>query len=182
MLGGIEGRWEQTREQKKGYMPRSSLHALIWSQDQALYELFTRGDLKQRFRPEDEKLWLDWLHYATSFAFQGSSGRLNVYKETRRRGGHYWYAYHTAGSRTHKRYLGQTINLTFACLEETAKALANTLSSVPLATMPPSQQPEAASHGIVFNTPRGAEQRAELLATKFAFPRCPLRSWSVSAC
>ncbi|GHO48949.1 LuxR C-terminal-related transcriptional regulator [Ktedonospora formicarum] len=105
-------------------MPRSPLHALRWSTDQALYELSTSGHLEHCFRPGDGPLWLAWLETATSFAFQGRSGHLNIYKEARPRGGAYWYAYHTAAHRTAKRYLGQTANVTFARLEEVAHDLA----------------------------------------------------------
>ncbi|EFH85094.1 ATP-dependent transcriptional regulator, MalT-like, LuxR family [Ktedonobacter racemifer DSM 44963] len=118
------------REQKKGRMPRSPLHALIWSKDHTQYELSTHGHPEQRFRPGDEELWLNWLEASTSFAFQGASGRLNVYKEARPRGGLYWYAYHTTSSGTRKRYLGRTANVTFARLEEEAKTLTRVLSPV----------------------------------------------------
>lgn len=148
------------REQKKGRMPRSPLHVLIWSADQALYELFIQGHLKQRFRPEDENLWLDLLHRTTSFAFQGHSGRLNVYKEARPRGGHYWYAYHTAARRTVKRYLGQTANVTFARLEEVANILTRSTS------------PEIA-HANLPAVPLQSEQRMMPLLTKLVHPPVP---------
>ena len=105
-------------------MPRVPLHALIWSSDQRHYELYTQGQLEQRFQTADEATWLNWLREATSFAFHGASGSLNVYRETRPRGGQYWYSYHTTRSRTRKRYLGQWSQMTFAHLEETAQALA----------------------------------------------------------
>jgi LuxR family maltose regulon positive regulatory protein len=105
-------------------MPRAPLHALIWSSEQGLYELYTQGQLEQRFRLADEATWLAWLRKATSFAFHGAAGSLNVYQEARPRGGPYWYAYHTTRSRTRKRYLGSSTQMTFARLEETAQALA----------------------------------------------------------
>nr|BBH87354.1 hypothetical protein KTC_21050 [Thermosporothrix sp. COM3] len=104
-------------------MPRAPLHALIWSKEQRCYELYTRGRLEHRFQPADEAAWLDWLQEATSFAFHGARGSLNVYQEQRPRGGAYWYAYQTKEGRTRKRYLGQTENLGFLQLEETAQAL-----------------------------------------------------------
>ena len=48
-------------------MPRVPLHALIWSSDQRQYELYTQGQLEQRFRPADEAAWLTWLGEAASF-------------------------------------------------------------------------------------------------------------------
>jgi LuxR family maltose regulon positive regulatory protein len=104
-------------------MSRAPLHALIWSREQRLYELYTQGQLGQRFRPAEEAAWLAWLREVSSFAFHGLSGSLNVYQERRPRGGAYWYAYHTSQGRTRKRYLGRTETLSLARLEETAQTL-----------------------------------------------------------
>ena len=92
-------------------------------QEQSLYELYTQDRLELRFQPADEAAWLAWLREATSFAFHGPSGSLNVYREARPRGGAYWYAYHTKEGRTRKRYLGRTEHLSLAHLEETAQTL-----------------------------------------------------------
>ena len=139
-------------------MPRIPLHALIWSPDQRLYELYTQGQLEQLFRPADEVVWLAWLAEATSFAFHGASGSLNVYQEARTRGGAYWYAYHTTGGRTHKRYLGSLAQLTLARLEETAQALAR--ESTPPELSPSSMRPPA-------------EQLQMQLSPRLAPPRLP---------
>jgi len=104
-------------------MGRTPLHALTWSEEQHLYELYTQGRLKLRFQPAEEAAWLAWLGKATSFAFHGKGGSLNVYLEKRPRGGAYWYAYHATEGRTRKCYLGRTANLSLAQLEETARAL-----------------------------------------------------------
>ena len=92
-------------------MSRASLHALIWSKEQRLYELYTQGQIEQRFQPAEEAAWLAWLHGVSSFAFHGARGSLNVYQEQRPRGGAYWYAYQTKEGRTRKRYLGRTETL-----------------------------------------------------------------------
>src|SRR2546430_2560422 len=102
--------WEQHRH-REGHMPRVPLHALTWSREQNLYELYTQGQLQQRFRPAEEAAWLAWLGSVSSFAFHSPGGSLNVYLEKRPRGGAYWYAYHTSQNRTRKRYLGRTENL-----------------------------------------------------------------------
>src|SRR5437763_1230670 len=81
-----------TLEQKKGRMPRVPLHALIWSSEHSLYELYTQGQLEQRFQLADEAAWLAWLRGVSSFAFHSPGGSLNVYLEKRPRGGAYWYA------------------------------------------------------------------------------------------
>jgi hypothetical protein len=88
------------RNRNRNRMPRIPLHALIWSPEQLLYELYTQSRLERRFRPADEGAdesadegaWLVWLREATSFAFHGAAGSLNLYWEARPRGGHYWYA------------------------------------------------------------------------------------------
>ncbi|HEY6542196.1 MAG TPA: hypothetical protein VIZ18_14735 [Ktedonobacteraceae bacterium] len=124
-------------------MPSIPLHALIWYSEKRHYELYTRGQLEQRFRPADESAWLTWLPEATSFAFHGASGSLNVYREARPRGGPYWYAYHTTRGRTRKRYLGSSAQMTFARLEETAQALARESMPSELSTShigPPAEQ------------------------------------------
>jgi LuxR family maltose regulon positive regulatory protein len=104
-------------------MGRTPLHALIWSQEQRLYELHTQNRLEQRFQPTDEATWQSWLREVTSFAFHSEGGSLNVYLERRPRGGAYWYAYQTREGRTRKRYLGRTETLSLARLEETARSL-----------------------------------------------------------
>jgi len=55
-------------------MPRVPLHALIWSRNQGLYELYTRGRLVQRFQPGDEAAWQSWLREVTSLAFRSPFG------------------------------------------------------------------------------------------------------------
>jgi len=67
-------------------MSRLPLHALIWSSEQSLYELYTQGQLERRFRSADEASWLAWLREVSSFAFHGARGALNVYLERRPRG------------------------------------------------------------------------------------------------
>ena len=64
-------------------MPRAPLHALIWSTDQTLYELYRRGQLVHRFRPDDDDLWRTWLAAHTAVVFQGHSGRINLHHEPR---------------------------------------------------------------------------------------------------
>jgi len=139
-------------------MPRRPLHALIWSPDQHQYELYTQDQLEQHFRPEDEAAWQSWLGEVTSFAFQGAAGNLNVYREAWPRGGQYWYAYHTTGTRSRKRYLGRTVNVSFARLEETAQALSREAT-------PPLLAPS--------RTPLQDRQPMLLLSTKLSVPHLP---------
>ncbi len=131
-------------------MSRLPLHALIWSSEQSLYELYTQGQLKQRFRPAEEAAWLAWLREMSSFAFHGRGGSLNLYLEQRPRGGAYWYAYHTSRGRTRKRYLGRTETLSLAHLEETAQML-----------LPEQQPAQALDQGML------------VLSSKLTPPRLP---------
>src|SRR6266852_9414432 len=122
VLGGIGGQWGTQVTQGRP-MSRTPLHALIWSEEQRLYELHTQDRLEQGFQPTDEATWQSWLREVTSFAFHSPAGSLNVYLERRPRGGAYWYAYNTKEGRTHKRYLGRTETLRLSRLEETARLL-----------------------------------------------------------
>ncbi|MDQ6643529.1 MAG: LuxR family transcriptional regulator, partial [Chloroflexota bacterium] len=146
----MRDRWEQGRHRRERPMSRAPLHALIWSAEQRLYGLYTRGQLKLRFRPAEEAAWLAWLGSVSSFAFHGKGGSLNVYLEKRPRGGAYWYAYHTKEGRTRKRYLGQTESLRLSRLEETARSLLH------------AQQPATTT-----------EQGMMLLSSRLAPPRLP---------
>ena len=159
-------------------MPRTPPHTLIWSQDHAWYELFSFGQVPPSFVPGDEEAWQAWLDAHHSFAFQGRQGRLNVYKEARPRGGQYWYAYHTTSKRTHKRYLGRTVKVTFARLEEVAEVLTRekpfhkteqsfvdtTRLSFTLQAQPERQMPALDS---------GKAQQVSLLLSKLRPPRLP---------
>ena len=144
-------------------MPRVPLHALTWSREQNLYELYTQGQLQQRFRPAEEAAWLAWLGSVSSFAFHSPGGSLNVYLERRPRGGVYWYAYHTSQGRTRKRYLGRTETLSLAHLEEIAP------------TLLPEQQPtQARERGMLVLSGRLAPPR--LPNALVERERLPLRS------
>ncbi len=139
-------------------MPRPPLHALVWSSDQGLYELSTHGQVVRRFQPRDEAVWLSWLSEVTSLAFHCPSGSLNVYRETRPRGGRYWYAYHTDRDGIRKRYLGRTEQVSLVRLEETAQTLSQACSPGPPAFALPFPETDL---GL------------RLLETKLAPPRLP---------
>jgi LuxR family maltose regulon positive regulatory protein len=152
------------------HMPRRPLHALIWSTDHTLYELFTRGQLVHRFRPGDDDLWRSWLGAHSAFVFQGHSGRINLHNEQRSRTTRYWYAYHATSQRA-KRYLGKTANLTFERLEQVAGELSGAHLPAPRASHAPSPASGAQMRAASSDAARKAEQRMVLLATKLAPPR-----------
>ncbi len=150
-------------------MPRIPAHTLVWSEELRLYEHYTRGRRERSVRPADDADWQGWLALAGSFAFHGASGSLNVYQEARPRGGRYWYAYHTVGRRTRKRYLGSSAGITLARLEETAGSLAGeTAASVPAGADagPPAVQhfPILASSLAPPHLPHAVVERQRLLA------------------
>ncbi|QBD82888.1 LuxR family transcriptional regulator [Ktedonosporobacter rubrisoli] len=144
-------------------MPRLPLHVLTWSAEQDYYKLTTGEQTMQHFHPADDAAWQSWLGSVSSFTFHGRCGDLNVYQENRSRGGAYWYAYHTVGRRTHKRYLGRTARVTTARLEEEARILrAGVEAGARPSPVPPAQAPIA--------PPLPSEV---LLSTKLSVPRLP---------
>jgi LuxR family transcriptional regulator, maltose regulon positive regulatory protein len=166
-------------------MPKIPLHALIWSSDQRLYELYTQGQLEQRFRPAEEAAWLAWLSEGSSFAFHDEASSLNVYREARPRGGSYWYAYHTTRGRTRKRYLGSSAQVTFARLEETAQSLARASTSpkpAPSRMQPPAEQlPPLSARLDPPRLPRALVERERLLICLDGALSTPLTLLAASA-
>src|SRR5438067_6387171 len=92
------------------------------------YELHMHGQLQQCFQRRDDEAFSHWLNEHTAFAFWGPAGRLSVLKEARPGGTGYWYAYRTQDRHTRKRYLGPSARVTFARLEQEAKALSGSPS------------------------------------------------------
>src|SRR5712691_2932907 len=135
---GIRG--ETPNEGRRRAMPRSSLYALLWSEEYQQYEVHLRGQLHQRFPPGESEAFSRWLSEQTSFAFAGQAGWLSVIKEARSAGAGYWYAYRTQDRHTHKRYLGPTAKVTFARLEEAASGFTPTNASNEQARSTASQQ------------------------------------------
>ncbi len=140
-------------------MPKPASHTLLWSVQSQTYILVCPDAPSQSLAPGNEKPWLAWLTTHSSFSFQGQYGRLSVLKESRQRGGGYWYAYHTRESQTSKRYLGRTEMVTLARLEQVAQELSS-----------------PGSHStLVQATPTSSlEQQGLLLSTKLSPPRLPI--------
>jgi len=104
-------------------MPKRTLYTLSWSSENNTYELALHGQSLEHFSIEDEHSWPAWLATHTSFLFQGRAGSFRAYKESRPRGGDYWYAYHFTDQYLRKNYLGRISALSFARLEEVAGIL-----------------------------------------------------------
>ncbi|HZU68373.1 MAG TPA: LuxR C-terminal-related transcriptional regulator [Ktedonobacteraceae bacterium] len=140
-------------------MPRSSPYTLLWSEEHQQYELHIRGQVHRRFSSGESEAFSRWLSEQSSFAFAGQAGRVSVVKEARAAGDGYWYAYRTQDHHTRKRYLGPSARVTFARLEEQAKALTSLQPSPSLAR--------------TLATPASG-QAISLLATRLTPPRLPL--------
>ena len=135
-------------------MPNLPRTALTWSEPHQHYELHTQEDATSCFSEQDGRAFSVWLETHSSFAFVGKFGRLSVLKEARVRGNGYWYAYRKQGQHTRKLYLGPSSQVTFARLEELARALASTPHA-------PSRAQLVSAHTI------------PLLSTKLVSPRLP---------
>jgi LuxR family maltose regulon positive regulatory protein len=140
-------------------MPKPATHTLLLSSQSKTYTLLCPDAPSQSLVPGNEEPWLAWLTTHSSFSFRGQYGRLSVLKESRQRGGGYWYAYHTKESQTSKRYLGRTAMVTLAHLEKVAQELSSSPTPALLA-----QAPAAPS----------LEQHSLLLSTKLSPPRLPI--------
>ncbi len=149
-------------------MPKVPTHALIWTASRGVYELRPADPLLPSVVPGEEEPWFAWLTTHASFSFQGQAGRLNVLKESRPRGGGYWYAYHTHQGQARKRYLGRTATLTLARLEAAAQALSPSLPVFPSSTRHPAT-PTSTVPQALHNAHDDAHD--PLLATKLHLPR-----------
>ncbi|GHO88061.1 LuxR C-terminal-related transcriptional regulator [Dictyobacter formicarum] len=139
-------------------MSKIASYLLIWSAQQDAYMLYERCNNDHALLQGDEPAWFRWLASHTSFSFQGRHGHLNLHKETRPRGSKgYWYAYRRQGKRIIKKYVGRSAQLTTACLETTAQALAS-----PPSALPSHQEKQDATSSDV-----------PLLLAKFQPPRLP---------
>lgn len=110
-------------------MPKTVQYALAWSPEQNQYVLHSPAC--QQPLPEDEQAWQSWLAERTSFAFAGKNDHLTVRKESRKRGEGYWYGYRCQHKRTFKCYIGRSVDVTPASLEEAACALSALIAHAP---------------------------------------------------
>ncbi len=104
-------------------MPKTAPYRLRWDPKQGTYTLHDTGSQRALSVAPDSHAWFDWLASIPSFTFSGQHGQLTLRQETRS-GGTYWYAYRRVGKKMAKRYLGRTIELTPARLEQVAAQFA----------------------------------------------------------
>src|SRR5260370_19637111 len=108
----------------RGAMPKTARFTLCWSAEQGLYQLYEHGHFVLEANGAS---WFTWLIAHTSFSFHGRDGRCNLLKETRKESGEgYWYAYQRQGKQVAKRYVGRSVELSTARMEEIARTFQQT--------------------------------------------------------
>src|SRR5215469_2894443 len=164
-------------------MPKAAPYLLAWSPAQQSYTLTERAHHELLDIVPESRAWFAWLDESTSFAFQGKAGSYTLRKEVNRPGDGYWYAYVRTGEKLLKKYVGKTVDLTLARLEEVAKVLQAARS--PAVGMPapsPSARRKTAFPLVHEDTSTvdtllvqashaPANQFGDLLATKLHLPR-----------
>jgi LuxR family maltose regulon positive regulatory protein len=145
-------------------VPKPSRYVLIWLDERERYELHLYGQLQQYFQRGDDDAFSRWLETHTAFAFVGQSGRISALKESRPGGTGYWYAYRTNARHTRKRYLGPSDKVTFARLEQEAKALSGS---------PSDRQEATGREGKRRASSPQIENRSPLLSLRLSPPRLP---------
>src|SRR5216683_839782 len=105
-------------------MPKAAPYRLTWDSEQEVYTLCDNSSERKLAVTPDSQEWFALLSNIPSFTFSGQHGQLTVRQEARLGGGAYWYAYRRTGKRMVKKYLGRTLELTLALLEEVAREIA----------------------------------------------------------
>ncbi len=121
-------------------MPKEAEYTLAWSSDAQGYEV-THG--LSSFPVDDTTSLQFWLDRADTFHYRSPLGyTCTLRKETKQRGGGYWYAYKRVNGKVKKKYLGETRKLTLAILEDVARFLVDpvAVSKPPPAPKPPPQR------------------------------------------
>ncbi|HEU5347925.1 MAG TPA: LuxR family transcriptional regulator, partial [Ktedonobacterales bacterium] len=154
-------------------MPRRATFLLRWSSERGGYELWRQGAPVRPPITVDTPGWFAWLAGVSSFSFQRATGDIyTLRKEKAQRGGSYWYAYHRAGGRMTKRYLGRDSDLTRARLEMPPSGGNRYVTNTDAAHLPRQRQARTPRRG------RLAADDAPLLATRMLMPRTP--AWVVN--
>src|SRR5260221_13327360 len=99
-------------------MLKAAPYRLTWNPEQKVYTLHDNSSERVLTVTPDNQEWFALMANIPSFSFRGQHGQLTVRQEARPGGGAYWYAYRRTGKRMVKKYLGRTLKLTLAHLEE----------------------------------------------------------------
>src|SRR5947209_2102236 len=179
-------------------MPKAA-STLTWSTALETYELVGPEPGEVLSLVPDTPAWFAWLAGVSSFAFRGQAGSYTARQETVQRGERYWYAYRRTGHKLRKKYLGKTVDLTLARLEQVAHLLQTEQASAgppgatlaapqepgespptPHAVIPPAQRTAVGPVPIVEGPPvvqavMPGDPLTPLLATRLHVPRSPAR-------
>jgi|GEM_PF-3346828 len=118
-------------------MPKGADYKIIWSNTMQGYEVI---HTPFHFPLHNEETLHSWLGMIDTFHFCSATNQtMTVRKETRKRGGeYYWYAYKRVGTEVKKRYLGKKSEITLLLLETVARQLVEPVEPSPV----PSSQPQ----------------------------------------
>ena len=131
----------QWPEKTKKY-PKGRLAAEIRYNEDGSYSFFgAEGDeYINKVVFSDSTAYFTWLSNLSSFHFEGREGPFTARKETRQRGGEYWYAYRRLGKQFGV-YMGTTSKLTVSHLEDIAKGMQKRIDSQPAKDHKPRKRP-----------------------------------------
>lgn len=119
-------------------MPKGAEYHIAWSEEDRAYVLRHTPF----FFPLTEDTLQYWLKLIEAFHFQAASGDgVTVRKETKQRGGAYWYAYRRVTGKLRKKYLGESSKVNFALLEAVARAFVASPEFEPQGSQPPPRMP-----------------------------------------
>lgn len=119
-------------------MPKGTAYQIAWSASDQVYVLHHAPSV---FAVNDASL-ASWLPLIDAFHLKTRAGHsITVRKETKARGGMYWYAYKRMGAKVHKKYLGAGDKLTLTHLETVACSIVAPKPEPEPVRQPPPRQP-----------------------------------------
>lgn len=120
-------------------MPKKAEYTIAWSNMLGGYELI-HSPFSYLL---DTSSLMYWLDYANTFHVCSRVGNtFTLRKETKQRGGGYWYAYKRVRGRVEKKYIGEKSNVTLEKLEVLAQYFSD-LGTSGTPSVPPPEPPPA---------------------------------------
>lgn len=117
-------------------MVKGTAYQIAWSESEQVYVLHHAPSM---FALTDTSL-ASWLTFIDAFYLKTRAGySVTIRKETKKRGGRYWYAYKRVGTKLHKKYLGGDDKLTLTHLETVARSFLVAPEPEPIQQPPPRQ-------------------------------------------
>lgn len=132
-------------------MPKGTAYQIAWSESEQEYILH---HAPATFALNDTS-FASWLPMLDAFHLKTRAGHdITVRKETKARGGTYWYAYKRVDTRLHKKYLGADDKLTLARLEMVARSFV--IAPSPKPEPEPVRQPPPRRPTFIFTNTRAS--------------------------